>query len=107
MCSLTRSIVTLQIWINDNGMGVATRYNGSGAPIPLVVTIPPPAHTPGPAAPTGIVFNGAGSNFGGAPFIFDTEGGTLSSGAGGTSAVLQATLPPARSTKVLPQPAPP
>jgi uncharacterized protein (TIGR03118 family) len=48
-------------WVNDNGTGLSTLYDGDGNPQPLVVTIP------GPAAgmtgkPTGIVFYG-GSGF--------------------------------------------
>src|SRR5260221_14422628 len=30
-------------WASDNGPGLATLYTGSGAILPLVVTIPPPA----------------------------------------------------------------
>ena len=30
------------IWVSDNGTGVATLYDGSGAPQSLVVTIPGP-----------------------------------------------------------------
>jgi uncharacterized protein (TIGR03118 family) len=59
----------------------------------LVVTIPPSG-----SAPTGIVFNSAGpSSFGGAVFIFATEGGTIASwkGANGTSAVTAAITPDA------------
>src|SRR5258708_6238526 len=33
---------TSPFWISDNGTGFSTLYNGAGAPIPLVVTIPPP-----------------------------------------------------------------
>jgi len=66
-------------WVSDNGIGVATLYNGSGTPVPLVVTIP---GTNGPAAPTGVVFNGSMSFqlTTGKPalFIFVTEDGTIS-----------------------------
>ncbi|MBV9510384.1 MAG: TIGR03118 family protein [Caulobacteraceae bacterium] len=73
-------------WVSDNNSGVSTLYNGSGAKIPLTVTIAPPAGASGPAAPTGVVFNGASSEFqvsngvskGGSAFIFDTEDGTIS-----------------------------
>jgi uncharacterized protein (TIGR03118 family) len=78
-------------WISDNGPGVSTLYNGSGAPFPLgsplVVTIPPPLGSPAGtlAAPTGNVFNSS-SGFvvthngkSGRPnFIFATEDGTIS-----------------------------
>src|SRR5262249_9976759 len=52
-------------WIPDNGPGVSTLYNGSGAPFPvgapLVVTTPPPLDSPAGtiATPTGNVFNSA------------------------------------------------
>jgi uncharacterized protein (TIGR03118 family) len=76
-------------WISDNGMGVATLYNGNtGAPTALVVAVPPAS-----SAPTGQVFNSTASSFvinGGAKasFIFDTENGTISAwnGAQGTNA---------------------
>jgi uncharacterized protein (TIGR03118 family) len=78
-------------WISDNGTGVSTLYNGSGAPFPpgspLVVTIPPPLGSPAGtiAAPTGNVFNSS-SGFvvtkdgksGHPNFIFATEDGTIS-----------------------------
>jgi uncharacterized protein (TIGR03118 family) len=79
-------------WISDNHSGVSTIYNGSGATVLPPVTIPPP---PGgippipPAAPTGVVFNGVPTSFGGAHFIFATEDGTISSWTSGSSAVLQ------------------
>ena len=57
---------TSPFWISDNGTGVATLYNGSGQPFPvlspLVVTVPPPAGGAPPSTPTGQVFNG-GSSF--------------------------------------------
>ena len=74
-------------WIADNGKGVSTLYDGKGTPepsgSPLVVTIPAPGG--GTSAPTGLVANttlvqfkvpGSPSSFG-APFIFDTEDGTV------------------------------
>lgn len=72
-------------WVNDNGTGVATVYNGQGQPFPLdsplIVTIPPPKGASGSATPTGIVFNGT-KDFEVAPdkpatFIFVTEDGTI------------------------------
>ncbi|MGH9582391.1 MAG: TIGR03118 family protein [Bryobacteraceae bacterium] len=77
-------------WINDNGIGLSTLYNGAGTKLGLIVTVPPPANSSGPSAPTGIVFN-SGSSFGGAHFIFDTEDGTLSAWNSGSSAALKAT----------------
>ena len=72
-------------WISDNGMGVATLYDGKGDIVPLIVTIPPPAGSqPGtPATPTGAVWNPSGQAFLLAPgkaalFIFATEDGTIS-----------------------------
>jgi uncharacterized protein (TIGR03118 family) len=74
-------------WVADNGTGVSTLYDGQGTPessgSPLVVTIPAPGG--GTSAPTGLVANttlvqfkvpGSPSSFG-APFIFDTEDGTI------------------------------
>jgi uncharacterized protein (TIGR03118 family) len=61
-------------WINGNGAGVSALYNGSGAPLPLVVSIPAPSG--GAGAPTGIVFNST-TDFSGSPFLFSTEDGTI------------------------------
>jgi uncharacterized protein (TIGR03118 family) len=83
-------------WVNDNGTGLATLYNGSGVKQGLVVTVPPPMGGTPPSAPSGQVFNNT-SGFalpGGSPslFVFATEDGTISAwnGAQGTSAVLEA-----------------
>jgi uncharacterized protein (TIGR03118 family) len=77
-------------WVSDNGAGVATIYDGNGKPITIaghtVITIAAPPGSTDPAAPTGQVFNSAGSGFeiseGGvsAPsvFLFATEDGTIS-----------------------------
>ena len=73
---------TSPFWISDNGTGLSTLYDGAGATIPLVVSIPPS----GGAAPTGIVFNGTGG-FAGSHFIFATEGGTIAAWTSGTAAV--------------------
>jgi uncharacterized protein (TIGR03118 family) len=90
-------------WVNDNGTGVSTLYNGLGQPFPvatpLVVTVPLPS-APGSATsstPTGIVFN----NFSGfnvspgvpAKFIFVTEDGTISAWNSGTTATLKVDNP--------------
>jgi uncharacterized protein (TIGR03118 family) len=78
---------TSPFWIADNGTGVSTLYNGAGQPIPLVVTIPPPAGSPpgATAAPTGTVFNPTsdfvvlqGMASGPSRFLFATEDGTIS-----------------------------
>jgi uncharacterized protein (TIGR03118 family) len=82
-------------WVSDNNAGVATLYDGTGAPVPLVVDIPLPPDTGGRGgAPTGQVANfpfllfgdfplkipGPGNsiiNTGSAIFIFATEDGTI------------------------------
>jgi len=80
---------TTPFWVADNGTGLSTLYDGKGAILPLVVTIPPaPANAP-PSNPTGIVHNGS-ANFGGAPFLFATESGTIASWAGGANAIISA-----------------
>jgi uncharacterized protein (TIGR03118 family) len=76
---------TSPFWISDNGSGLSTLYNGSGAKQGLVVTIPPP----GGATPTGTVFNGAAGNFMGDRFLFATEDGTIAGWQGGTVATLR------------------
>jgi uncharacterized protein (TIGR03118 family) len=82
------SSATSPWWVADNGTGLATLYNGAGAIVPLVVSVPPPAGSPAgtTAAPTGDVFNGNSSEFivakgttsGGSVFMFATEDGTIS-----------------------------
>jgi uncharacterized protein (TIGR03118 family) len=66
-------------WVSDNGMGVSSLYNGAGMPNSLVVAIP---GNNGPAAPTGVVFNGSNSfqiaANSPAIFIFVSEDGTIS-----------------------------
>ena len=72
-------------WLSDNGTGLSTLYDSSGAKIPLTVNVAPPAGGSG-SAPTGQVFNGSstdfmvsnGSSSAAAAFIFDTEDGTIS-----------------------------
>jgi uncharacterized protein (TIGR03118 family) len=74
-------------WVSDNGTGVSTLYDHSGASIPLVVTIPPAPSQPfGPTGfPTGIVANptsdfviSKNGNSGPALFLFATLDGTIS-----------------------------
>jgi uncharacterized protein (TIGR03118 family) len=69
-------------WISDNGTGLSTLYDNTGAIVPLVVTIPPPMGGTGPSAPTGTVFNftKAFAVKPGKPavFLFATEDGTIS-----------------------------
>lgn len=82
-------------WVSDNGTGLSTLYDGTGAPQKLVVTIPAPKGATGPSAPTGTVFNpttsfevAAGKS---AIFLFATEDGTISGwnpGANPTVAII-------------------
>jgi uncharacterized protein (TIGR03118 family) len=88
---LSRS-ATSPWWVADNGTGLSTLYNGAGAIIPLVVTVPNLPGVTDPAAPTGTVFNGTATDFLLAPntparFLFATEGGTISGWNSGTTAV--------------------
>jgi len=70
-------------WVSDNGAGLATLYAGTGAPVSLVVTIPPAEAGSGNlGSPTGTIFNGS-QEFAIAPgkpaaFLFATEDGTIS-----------------------------
>jgi len=83
-------------WVSDNGTGLSTLYDGTGAAKPLVVTVPtgdPNMSSTG--TPTGTLFNG-GTGFtiaAGKPalFLFVTEDGTVSGwnpGVNATSAVI-------------------
>ncbi len=69
-------------WISANGSGTSVLYNGAGAKVALVVTIP------GAGTPTGIVFSGVGGSFNSDSFLFSSEDGTISGwrGALGTTA---------------------
>jgi uncharacterized protein (TIGR03118 family) len=104
-------------WINDNGAGLSTVYDGKGQPFPastpLVVTVPLPEGSTGTAAPTGIVFNStsdfvvtANGKMGPALFLFATEDGTISGWnptVNGTNAILEvdnSTVPSAASGTV-------
>jgi hypothetical protein len=48
---------TPPVWVNDNGTGHATLYDGLGVKQGLVITIPPPTGGTPPSLPTGIVSN--------------------------------------------------
>lgn len=80
-------------WVSDNGTGLSTLYDGTGAAKALVVTIPtgdPSMSSTG--TPTGTLFNGttgfALTNGKPANFLFVTEDGTISGWNGGASAVI-------------------
>jgi uncharacterized protein (TIGR03118 family) len=80
-------------WIADNGTGVSTLYDSTGATAGPPVTVPPPAGSTAASTPTGTVFNGNPNEFlvngpgTAAFFIFATEDGTISAWDGGASAV--------------------
>ncbi|HEY7388038.1 MAG TPA: TIGR03118 family protein [Bryobacteraceae bacterium] len=83
---------TSPFWVSNTGSGTATVYNGSGAILPLVVTIPAAA-SGAKGTPTGQVFNNTSSfllaNGNKASFIFSTEDGTISAWNGGSAASIQ------------------
>ena len=86
-------------WVADNGSGVSTLYDGTGAIQSAPFIVPTPTGGTPPSAPTGIVYNGTadfvvgtGAASGPAQFIFDTEDGTLSGwnpSANATTAILE------------------
>src|SRR5436305_4343349 len=77
-------------WISDNGKGVTTLYNATGAKQGLVVTIPAPGG--GVSAPTGQVFNGTGK-FNSDIFIFSSEDGTITGWRGALGTTAETLLP--------------
>jgi len=81
-------------WTANNGTGTSTLYEGNGAIVPLVVTVPPAPGSPGGTlgTPTGTVFNpgASGGQFMGDRFLFATEDGTISGWQGGTTALVRA-----------------
>ena len=81
-------------WIANNNSGTSTLYDNNGVKdTQLVVTIPGATKNPNgncsPGCPTGNVYNGNSSAYGGGLFIFDTEDGLLASwnGTNNTAAV--------------------
>jgi uncharacterized protein (TIGR03118 family) len=78
------------LWVADNGTGLATVYDGTGATLPLTVTIPAPAGDTDPATPSGQVFNATATDFLGDMFILSTEDGTIAGWQTGATAVLRA-----------------
>jgi uncharacterized protein (TIGR03118 family) len=80
---------TSPFWIADNGTGLSTLYRGTGAIVPLVVTVPDATGAPG--APTGTVFNPTSANFSGDRFLFATEGGNIDGWQSGTTAAVRVT----------------
>ena len=75
-------------WVNATGAGLSLLYDGSGAKIPISFTIPAPAGSTGPSAPTGMVENpSTGFLVPGTKlpsvFIMSTLGGTIAAWAGG------------------------
>jgi uncharacterized protein (TIGR03118 family) len=85
-------------WVSDNGTGLTTLYDGTGAAKSLVVTIPTGnADLSATGTPTGTAFNSASPGFAlatGEPaaFLFVTEDGTISGwnpGVSATSAVIK------------------
>ena len=76
------------VWVNDNGTGLSTLYDGLGVKQALVVTVPPPTGGAPPSLPTGIVSNGTtgfvvteGALSAASRFIFATLRGTISAWA--------------------------
>jgi uncharacterized protein (TIGR03118 family) len=71
---------TSPFWISDQGSGVSTLYTGTGAKVPLTVTIPSPSGPP--SGPTGQAFVGASAfEMGGggtATFAFANLDGSIS-----------------------------
>lgn len=78
-------------WISDNGTGLSTLYDGSGAIQSLVVTIPP-ASGSGTGTPSGTVYNPSTTDFKihgfATPFLFCTEDGTISGWYTGSTAFI-------------------
>jgi uncharacterized protein (TIGR03118 family) len=86
-------------WVSDNGTNRSTLYNGNtGAKVTAVIVDIAGTAGPRTGRPTGIVFNGTATDFilsgtTAARFIFDSEDGTVSGWAGGTSSTIKFTSP--------------
>jgi uncharacterized protein (TIGR03118 family) len=65
-------------WVSDNGTNLSTLYGGTGNKVALTVTVA--------GGPTGTVFNGDSTAFGGARFLFSTESGQILGWTAGTTA---------------------
>jgi uncharacterized protein (TIGR03118 family) len=84
--------------VADNGTGLVTTYgSATGTPVRASVLVPPPAGSPGPAAPSGLALNstsdfliGKGLHKKPAAYFISTEDGTVSAwnSASGTNAEL-------------------
>jgi len=71
-------------WVSDNGTDKSTLYNGAGAKQALTVAVA--------GGPTGTVFNGDATLFGGSRFLFANEAGQILGWApGATAATVKAT----------------
>jgi uncharacterized protein (TIGR03118 family) len=65
-------------WVSDNGTDKSTLYNGAGVKQALTVAVP--------GGPTGTVFNGDATAFGGSRFLFANEAGQILGWAPGAAA---------------------
>ncbi|HEV2014186.1 MAG TPA: TIGR03118 family protein [Candidatus Dormibacteraeota bacterium] len=78
---------TSPMWVSDNNAGVTTLYTGNGTQITSIIVTIPPGHGSAQGSPTGTVFNGNNTEFGGDRFLFATEDGTIAGWQGGSTAV--------------------
>lgn len=79
------------VWTANNGKQTSTLYDGNGVMQSLVVALPKGGN--GDFDPTGIVFNGINTEFGGDSFIYSGEGGMIAGWTQGTTAVIRYTDP--------------
>lgn len=70
-------------WISDNGTGLTSIYDQTGAQLLPAIGIAAPSMPNGGGAASGAVFNST-TDFGGAHFIYATEDGTIAAWKGGT-----------------------